>query len=476
MKRILIIALAASLFGVSCTKDITRFNEEKKNAAVVPGETLFSNAVLNYVNVLATPNVNTNIFRYTVQYWGSTTYQDEPQYDFTTRTIPDRLWTVMYRDVLADLKESKRIISENTLISNEVKTNRLAICDIMQVNAYNFLLNTYGNVPYTKALDIKDPFPAYDDAKTIYDDLLKRMVDNVAALNPTFGGISAAQDIIYQGNVAAWKKFGNALLMRMSMLIADVDAGKAKSIFEAANAGAFTSSDDNAKLKYLPTTPNTNPLWTNLVESGRLDYVAGKPLLDKLVTLNDPRLKLYFNPNNSGVYVGGGIGSNNTYAETARPSASMTVPDFPHVLLGYYEVEFLRAEAIARGFSVPGTIAEHYSNGITSSILWWGGTSAQASTYVGTPAVAYATATGDWKQKIGFQKWIAMYNQPFQSWTEVRRLDQPVLVPPAGAKFGFPARFTYSQAEQVLNPDSYKAASTAIGGDKLETKLWWDKF
>src|SRR5690606_24296227 len=97
MKKLLIIALAVSVFGTSCTKDITRFNEQRKAAAEVPGETLFSNAVLNFVNVLATPNVNTNIFRYTVQYWGSTTYQDEPQYDFTTRAIPDGLWTTMYR-------------------------------------------------------------------------------------------------------------------------------------------------------------------------------------------------------------------------------------------------------------------------------------------------------------------------------------------------------------------------------------------
>ena len=476
MKKIFLIALAASIVGMSCTKDITRFNEETKRAAVVPGETLFSNAVLNYVNVLATPNVNTNIFRYTMQYWGSTTYQDEPQYDFTTRAIPDGLWTTMYRNVLSDLKEAKRIIGEDAVLTEAVKANKLAICDMMQVNTFYFLVNTFGDIPYSEALDISNPFPKYDDAKTVYDDLLTRMAADVAALDVTASGISAGQDIIYGGDVAAWKKFGNSLLLRMAMTIADADATKAKSVFEAANAGAFESADDNAELHYLPVTPNTNPLWNNLVESGRLDYVAGAPLMDKLVSMSDPRLELYFDPNNNGDYVGGGIGSNNTYSESARPAATMTVPDFPHVLMGYYDVEFLRAEAVERGFNIPGTAAEHYSNGIRSSILWWGGSNADATTYLARPDVAYATATGDWKQKIGFQKWIAMYNQPFQEWIEYRRLDQPTLAPPAGAKSGFPTRFTYSQGEQVLNPDSYTAAASAIGGDDVETKLWWDKF
>lgn len=468
--------LALSVAGISCTKDITRFNEETKDASEVPGETLFSNAVLNYVNTLATPNVNTNIFRYTVQYWGSTTYQDEPQYDITTRAIPDALWIIMYRDVLADLKESKEIISEDALLGEEVKANKLAICDIMMVNAFYFLTTTFGDIPYSEALDVSNPFPKYDDGKTVYDSLLMRMTSNASTLNPDFDGISAEQDIIYHGDVAAWKKFANSLLLRMSLLIADADVANAKSIFESANAGAFSSAADNAELKYLEVPPNTNPIWVNLVQSGRLDYVAGAPLLNKLVAMDDPRLGLYYDPNNDGKFVGGGIGDNNTYAETARPDEDMTVPDFPHVLMGYYEVEFLRAEAIERGFSIPGTAAEHYSNGIKSSILWWGGSNAEATAYLLQPAVNYVTASGDWKHKIGLQKWIALYNQPFQSWVSVRRLDAPELELPTGNQSGFPARFTYSQSEQVLNPDRYTEASVNIGGDDVETKLWWDRF
>lgn len=478
MKKLLII-LAVAAFGVSCTKDITRFNKRTKEAAEVPGETLFSYGVKQYVDVLASPNVNVNVFRFTVGHWAATTYQDEPQYDFSTRAIPDGLFTRMYRNVLVNLEESKKIINKETGLTADEKANKLAQIDIMQVCAYYFLTTTFGNVPYTEALDNNNLFPKYDDAKTIYNALLTRLKADVTALKTTADGISPAQDIIYGGNVGAWKKFANSLLLRMAMTIADSDAGTAKATFEAANAGAFSSTADNAQLKYLATTPNTNPLWVDLVQSGRQDMVAGKPLLDTLKGLNDPRLPLYFRPNNAGQQVGGVIGQNNTFANVSKPSAQMVNPTFPQIIIGYSEVEFLRAEAIERGWTVSGTAATHYNNGITASILWWGGSVADATTYLVDPRVNYATTPGNYKQKIGFQKWIALYNQPIQGWVEMRRLDYPntsVVPAPVGAKSGYPTRLPYSQGEQVLNPDSYTAAASAIGGDLVTTKLWWDKF
>jgi Susd and RagB outer membrane lipoprotein len=92
--------------------------------------------------------------------------------------------------------------------------------------------------------------------------------------------------------------------------------------------------------------------------------------------------------------------------------------------------------------------------------------------------VHYASAASgaNWKQRIGTQKWIALYNRPFEGWTEVRRLDYPVLPPPASPKSGFPNRFQYPNNEQTLNGTNYKAAASAVGGDKVETKLFWDKY
>ena len=475
MRKILYIALPVLVLA-ACTKDISRFNNETKKPAVVPGPTLFSNAVKNISDGLASASVNTNVFRFTVKHWAMAVYQDEAQYDFATRAIPQGWWTRMYRDVLNDLKESARVITADASLDAGVKANQLAMIDIMQVYAYNILVNSFGNIPYKEALDPNNLFPVYDDAKTVYTDLLKRLADDISKLNTASIGFAAADDLIYGGSVSKWAKFANTLQMKMGMVIADVDNATAKAAVEASDTKAISAAADNALLKYLGTSPNTNPLYTDIVLGGRSDYIAAKDLMDPLIALSDPRKTLYFGTNNAGDYAGGIVGKVNTFADFSKPSTKVSAADAPLIFADYVETEFLRAEAKERGYAVAGTAEQHYINAITASILYWGGTDADAATYLAQPAVAYATATGGYKQRIGFQKWIALYNRPFDGWVEVRRLDYPALTLPVGALSGFPNRFPYPGNEQQLNGTNYTSAAAIMGNDKVETKLFWDKF
>jgi hypothetical protein len=121
-------------------------------------------------------------------------------------------------------------------------------------------------------------------------------------------------------------------------------------------------------------------------------------------------------------------------------------------------------------------VEEHYNNAVTASILEWGGTPAEASAYLAQPGVKYSTAPGDWKRKIGVQSWLAFYNRGYDAWTQWRRLDWPKLSPGPEAISDVPVRMTYPVLEQNLNKANYEAASAAIGGDDVATKLWFDKF
>jgi len=138
-------------------------------------------------------------------------------------------------------------------------------------------------------------------------------------------------------------------------------------------------------------------------------------------------------------------------------------------------MEFFLAEAVERGYAVGGTAEEHYNNGVTGSILYYGGTAADAATYLAQADVAYATAPGTWKEKIGTQKWLGMYNRGVEGWSEWRRLDFPILNVPEGMTYGdIPVRYPYPFDENEMNEANYDAASAAIGGDQATTKLWWD--
>ncbi len=473
MKKLLIIAVVAISFA-GCKKELSSLNVDVKRPPVVPSYALFTNAERNFADFITTSDVNTNVFRLITQQWTETTYTDESNYDILTRTIPDQIWIQVYRDVLKDAEEAKRLIPTD-VTDEAVQQNQIAICDILQVHAFYVLVNTFGNIPYSQALEDSIYFPKFDDAKTIYLDLLSRLDNDITALDPGIESFGDA-DIVYDGDAALWIKYANSLKLKMGILLADEDPIEAASVVEAAAANVFTSNDDNANFYYLSASPNTNPVWADVIQSQRTDFVPADTLVDIMNNLNDPRRPLYFTPDPNNAYSGGIPGKGNNYGAFSHFTQRVVAPDAPAPLLTYAEVEFALAEAKARGMNVSGTAAEHYNNGITASIEEWGGTEAQANTYITQSDVDYATAPGDWKQKIGTQLYIALYNRGFDAWVAIRRLDYPELPEPLSAVTNFPVRFTYPVDEQNINISNYNQASEAIGGDDVMTPLFWDKY
>ncbi|WP_443945158.1 SusD/RagB family nutrient-binding outer membrane lipoprotein [Pedobacter sp. AW1-32] len=474
MKKIFIYILPVMLLA-SCAKNLGEYNIDQKNPVTVSAASLFSNALKSLTDNQTTPSVNINVFRFWTQQWAATTYQDEPRYNITTRNIPLNYWTPMYREVLMDLKESKTITEADATLTSAVKNNRVALTEITSVYTWSILVNTWGDIPYSEALsDVNRP--VYDRAADIYADLFRRLDAAIALL--TIGNSSFdSADLLYNGDNAAWIKFANSLKLKLAITVADVDPATAQAEILAAYSGAFTSNADNAVFAYQTATPNNNPISTNLnsLYTSRQDYVAGATIIDKMNALNDPRRSFYFTEAASGGYVGGNAGSNNLFADLSHVSDMIIAPDFEAILLDYSEVEFILAEAAER-WGIAGSAAEHYTNAITASIEYWGGTAAQATIYLAQTGVAYATATGNYKQKIGEQKYLALYNRGYDSWIEYRRLDYPVLVPAAQAVSVFPLRLTYPTSERTLNQQNVESASVSIGGDGVGTKIFWDLF
>jgi hypothetical protein len=473
MKKLLILILPVILLA-SCAKNLSDYNIDEKNPDVVSAGSLFANSLKQLTDNVTSASVNVNVFRFWIQQWSTTTYQDEPRYNITTRNIPLNFWTPMYREVLQDLGESKRLTNIDASISTQVKNNRLAVIEVTSIYTWSVLVNTWGDIPYSEAFTTINQ-PKYDKAADIYADLLKRLDAAIALMtsaDSNFGG----SDLLYEDNTAAWIKFANSLKLKLGITLADVDEATARTVVQASAAGAFTSNSDNAAFRYLSQTPNNNPVSNDLnpIYTSRQDYVASNVVVNLMNDRNDPRRPFYFTTVGTN-YVGGIPGVNNTYANYSHPSDKVIAPNLEALLLDYSEVEFILAEASAR-WGILGTPAEHYSKAVTASVTYWGGTADVATAYLLNPTVAYATAEGTYKQKIGIQKYLALYNRGYDAWTEWRRLDYPVLAPATGALSVIPKRITYPTSERTLNRASVEAASTAIGGDEVATKLFWDKF
>lgn len=484
MKKIFLFISFIALTVSSCSDDITSLNDDTKNPTTTRAEFLFTNAQKNLVDQMVSTSVNVNVFRLFSQYWTETTYPDESQYDIATRAIPDTHFRVLYRDVLRDLQEAKKLldaekagIPATATTELAVVNNKIAIVDILMSYSYSVLVDTFGDVPYSESLDIEGhPLPKYDDAKTIYKDLISRLTaDNnlLTAGDDSFGDA----DLIYGGNAASWKKFANSLRLRMAINMGDVDAAYAATeVIAAVNAGVLASNADNADLAYLGAQPNANPLYADLVVSGRNDFVPANTFVDKMNALSDPRRAKYFTEFNGG-YSGGIYGTNNNFNNYSHISETLADPTFAGTIMDYTEVRFLLSEAAARGIAITGTAEEHYAAAITASMENWGVDAADVATYLARTDVSWATATGNWKQKIGEQAWIALYNRGFEGWSSYRRLDYPILAAPAEADITqVPTRYTYPSREETLNGTNVEAAGTAIGGNTLTTKIFWDVF
>lgn len=472
MKNIFLTILSFIVLA-SCQTDAEyeNLNRDPKNPTQVDASFLFNSATKSLVDQMTSTNVNTNIFRMLAQYWTETTYVDEANYDFNTRNIPQNHWSEMYRDVLLDLTDAKERVM-NSGISAADKTVRAAQVEVLLVYTWQQMVDTFGNIPYSQALDANTyPLPVYDDASTIYTDLLSRIDTAIADLSG--GGSGFAIDNLYFGNTSAWRKFAASVKLRIGIRLSDVNASLAQTTVENAySAGVFTSNADNASFAYLGTS-NPNPVWTSLVQSGRNDFVVANTTVDFMAGLDDPRRAVYFDNNlGAGVYSGGPYGQNNTFESYTHIGAIMHDPTTPASLIDFAEVSFYLAEAAARGWSVGGTAAEHYNNGITASFDYWG--VSDVATYLANPNVAYATAAGDWREKIGNQFWLAMYNRGFEGWTVWRKFDTPAFNLPAVSGLPVPTRYTYPINEQNLNEANWGAGSSAIGGDNQTTKLFWD--
>ncbi len=481
MKKILFILLVFVV--ASCSKDFEEMNTNTKSPVAVSGETLFTNAQKNLADQLASVNVNTNIWKLWARYITETTYVDEANYDIVNRTQPGNAFRTYYRNILRDLQESAVIMEEATFAAPEdiaAKANRLAIIEILNVFAYQRLVDMFGDIPYTEALKVDETtIPKYDDAEGIYSDLFSRLNTAIAGLDVANGSFGS-QDVYYGGDVAMWKKFANSLKLKMAITVADVSSLNSKAAAEAAvTDGVITDASENGTLVYLGASPNTNPLYLDLVASGRHDFVATADIIDTMKFYVDPRMDLYYDlAPGATAQLGGAYGYSNAYDLYSHLTATIEEPTFESMLISVEEVEFYLAEAIERGWAVGGTAEDHYNAGITASIIYWGGDAAAATAYLADANVAYTTAPGaDWKEKIGIQSWLASFNRGFIGYTTMRRLDFHTFPQPPQARTddgSTPVRYTYPIDEQTLNGANLDAAAAAIGGDNMLTKLFWD--
>lgn len=394
---------------------------------------------------------------------------------------------------------------------NSVKAAE-ALATIVKVLGMSRISDMYGPIPYTKFGESINP--PYDSQKDVYYTFFTELDEAVKVLTDYYNADNTAKlmadyDYIYSGDVSKWIKFANTLRLRLAMRISDVDNAKAKEEAQTALAqqlGVMAESGDDAILHQGSTLSFLNPLWE--ISESFNDMRMGATMESYLKGYNDPRLPLYYRPAASdggyhGVRGGLVIKNKDTYKKTYSGYNYEQGSDLPWMYAA--EAWFLKAEAKLKWSDlVTETAQECYENGIRTSFASKGasGVDTYINDDISKPAdyvdplgaasiSAMGTLTVKWNdaasdavklERIITQKYLAIFPDGLEAWSEFRRTGYPKIFPIQTNQSGgevpngdYIKRLKFPSTEYDNNASRVNAAVGLLGGaDNAGTRLWWD--
>jgi len=473
-KLTLIFALIATVVFTSCEKDFDTINIDPNNPTSVPAHLLLPSAVRQMQNTNYSMFVGGD-FAGWAQQIAKVQYNDEQRY-IPRESVISSTWSNTYAVGISDANQMYLIGGD------EENPNIQGAALVLQAWGYGFITDIYGDSPYTEAMSISDGIiaPAYDPQATVYDGILAKL-DEAMALLGTGGAIDATSDILYHGDIDAWKSFAASLKFRCLMRISGVRSVGSE-LQALVNSGLlFKSNDEEAKLIYLSAPPSANPMYESIVDGGRGEWKVNVEMVDLLTNNNDPRLPIYVQEQEDGEYRGKPSGIANlpnndyNYSNVSAIGEFYLRPESPGYFVSYAELRFLMAEAVTKGL-ISGNAQLLFSEGIRASMEFNEVSEELTALYLLTNPARLATDTETALAQIGAEKWKAIFCQGVEAWTEQRRTGYPVLSPAIEAVLNeIPSRYTYPTIEASINSDNYEAAVANQGPDVLTTKVWWNK-
>jgi hypothetical protein len=376
------------------------------------------------------------------------------------------------------------VITSTSLDANEGPiVNQVAVAKILKAYIVWFLTDRWGDIPYSTALKGKDNFtPKYDKQQDIYNSLFALLDEANAAI--VTGNIK--NDIMYNGDVTKWKKFGNSVHLLMALRLSKVDPTKGAAEFnKAVTNGTMAANTDNFAYPHLLDKSNENFWYTQMNVMGRLWYAVSKPLVDTMQSMADPRLPVYADTATSGPSKGKYAGLAYGLTTTVTPGnfsllgSKLRMQNAPVYLVTYAQVLLAKAEAAKLGWITGGdvTAKTNYESAIQNSISQWKGDTTGLSTYKAQLKVVYDPVNAI--NQIALQRWIHLFLHGYEAWAEWRRTGYPLLIAAPGANGDkIPRREGYPTIERSNNTANYDAAVAAFpygGADDLNARIWWDK-
>lgn len=460
--------------------------------------------------------------QYTTQGNSTNQYNTLANYAITTSSSTPPvapLWQNAYANTLEDLKLALASAEESSA------WNYWMVAKILQAYNYLVLTDSYGDIPFTTALDINEnPTPMFEDSKTVvYPGILEMLDEAIAKLSDAKKSETASPmsniDCFFGGDMESWGAFAKSL--KLKMYLKDVDSYKSE-LQSLLNEGGLLE-DDCAWTAWEDATNKGNPLYEynirqlNTTENIRACHTFLEYLLDK----NDPRIVYLYEVTShakseygyttdadliahmSDCYEGLPCGTKpGTDLATeggipiAYSSRMKQAYDDPVYLMNEAECELMIAEAYAK-LGNAAKAEEYYNKGVLAGFSRWGldGTSFVSG--------AYKFDSSNMLKSIAMQYWVTYAGaNAYDGWMTRNRLGYPEvqanitvrkyttaqdrelsdgyvlgnLVDPGSSNLNageYPMRLMYPTASTLYNTSAEKYINEH--GNESTTKLWWEK-
>lgn len=366
----------------------------------------------------------------------------------------DGVWRRTYASALNPL------ITVLRKAEDEDSRHTAAMVEVLMAHSIGSLTDMFGDVPFSDALQALDNnfFPTYDRQQDIYTEIQQLLDDAIAKFGGDGGsGVGlGAEDLMYGGDVEAWIKIARSLKAKYYLRTSKVDADAYSNALSALTSG-IASNDDDFQFVFGSAANEANPQF-QFTQDRAGNMEMDQFFVDLLEARNDPRRDLF-------------VADEKDFDR----DGFYTSINSPVVYMSYAEVKFIEAEAVLMGNNDVAAAEIALREAVEASLSKITGVIDED--YVNTYANFDGLTTENERlERIMTEKYIALYSNGLEAWTDFRRTGFPNITPnPMGSNtFNLngevPRRLPYPQTEIDLNP-----TNVPTNAPNFQDRFWWDE-
>lgn len=454
--------------------------------------------------------------QYTTQGNSTNQYNDLCAYASSTATSyppVTSMWQNSYAHALEDIKLALADAEANGI------WNYWLVAKVLQAYHYMMLTDSYGDIPFTEALNSEYPNPKFDSSKdVVYPGILEMLNEAIAkesdAINSEKQAAMGVNDCFFGGDMSKWVAFAKSLKLKAFLKSYSTYSSEIASLL---SAGGLLE-EDCAWRTWEDATNKSNPLYEmNIRQLNTTENIrACHTFLEYMLAKNDPRIVYIYEPVASatsrysteaewiehldecyeGLICGPNSGKiSSTDAPLSTTSRFRQRYNDPVYLMNAAECELMIAEAYARAGNAA-KAEEYYNKAVLAGFERWG--------LDGTSHVedAYKFDANNMLQCIGMQYWVSYAGaNAYDGWITRNRLGIPAvqaditvradetpfvrtlsegyvlgtLVDPLGTAMNageYPLRLLYPTATTLYNTSA--AEYVEQNGNSMTKPLWWE--